>query len=88
MVISQWTEEQGEKAAEYIVDKIGKDGGKVAIIQGIPGADKARQNSQGEKVFENTGDRLVLSAHWIGIPHTILLPTFYSQIGYKRNLLL
>ncbi len=27
--------EQGQRAAEYIVGKIGKDGGKVAIIQGL-----------------------------------------------------
>ncbi len=48
-------EEQGQRAAEYIVDKIGKDGGKVAIIQGIPGAGQSEGRTAGaRKVFENT----------------------------------
>jgi ABC-type sugar transport system substrate-binding protein len=48
-------EEQGQKAAEYIVEKIGKDGGKVAIIQGIPGAGQSEGRTAGaKKVFENT----------------------------------
>lgn len=48
-------EEQGEKAAQYIVEKIGKDGGKVAIIQGIPGAGQSEGRTTGAKrVFEST----------------------------------
>jgi len=47
--------EQGQRAAEYIVEKIGKDGGKVAIIQGIPGAGQSEGRTSGaRKVFENT----------------------------------
>ncbi len=47
--------EQGQRAAEYIVEKIGKDGGKVAIIQGIPGAGQSEGRTAGaKKVFENT----------------------------------
>ncbi len=54
-------EEQGQRAAEYIVEKIGKDGGKVAIIQGIPGAGQSEGRTTGaKKVFENTpGIKLV-----------------------------
>ncbi|MDD4802960.1 MAG: substrate-binding domain-containing protein [Syntrophomonas sp.] len=54
-------EEQGQKAAEYIVEKIGKEGGKVAIIQGIPGAGQSEGRTTGaKKVFENTpGIKLV-----------------------------
>lgn len=54
-------EEQGQRSAEYIVDKIGKDGGKVAIIQGIPGAGQSEGRTTGaKKVFENTpGIKLV-----------------------------
>ncbi len=48
-------EEQGRQAANYIVEKIGKDGGKVAIIQGIPGAGQSEGRTKGAKsVFENT----------------------------------
>jgi ABC-type sugar transport system substrate-binding protein len=48
-------EEQGEKAAEYIVEKIGEEGGKVAIIQGIPGAGQSEGRTAGAKrVFEDT----------------------------------
>lgn len=48
-------EEQGEKAAKYIVEKIGKEGGKVAIIQGIPGAGQSEGRTNGaKKVFEST----------------------------------
>lgn len=48
-------EEQGEKAAKYIVEKIGKEGGKVAIIQGIPGAGQSEGRTAGaKKVFEST----------------------------------
>ncbi len=47
--------EQGQKSAEYIVQKIGQDGGKVAIIQGIPGAGQSEGRTAGaKKVFENT----------------------------------
>lgn len=47
-------EEQGEKAAQYIVEKIGKEGGKVAIIQGIPGAGQSEGRTTGAKrVFES-----------------------------------
>lgn len=54
-------EEQGEKAAQYIVEKIGKEGGKVAIIQGIPGAGQSEGRTTGAKrVFEsNPGIELV-----------------------------
>jgi len=48
-------EEQGQKAAQYIVEKIGKEGGKVAIIQGIPGAGQSEGRTTGaKKVFEST----------------------------------
>ncbi len=48
-------EEQGEKAAQYIVEKIGAEGGKVAIIQGIPGAGQSEGRTAGAKrVFEST----------------------------------
>jgi len=50
-------EEQGQKAAEYIVEKISKDGGKVAIIQGIPGAGQSEGRTAGaKKVFEDTNE--------------------------------
>lgn len=48
-------EEQGQRAAEYIVEKIGPEGGKVAIIQGIPGAGQSEGRTSGaKKVFEST----------------------------------
>lgn len=48
-------EEQGEKSAEYIVEQIGKEGGKVAIIQGIPGAGQSEGRTAGAKrVFEDS----------------------------------
>jgi len=48
-------EEQGAMAARYIVDKIGSDGGKVAIIQGIPGAGQSEGRTNGaRKVFEQS----------------------------------
>lgn len=48
-------EEQGRQAASYIVEKLGKDGGKVAIIQGIPGAGQSEGRTKGAKsVFEST----------------------------------
>jgi D-allose transport system substrate-binding protein len=46
-------EEQGSLAAEYIVEKLGPEGGKVAIIQGIPGAGQSEGRAAGAKrVFE------------------------------------
>jgi ABC-type sugar transport system substrate-binding protein len=46
-------EEQGAMAAEYIVEKLGPAGGKVAIIQGIPGAGQSEGRTAGaKKVFE------------------------------------
>ncbi|NLX90706.1 MAG: substrate-binding domain-containing protein [Firmicutes bacterium] len=46
-------EEQGSMAAEYIVEKLGTEGGKVAIIQGIPGAGQSEGRTAGaKKVFE------------------------------------
>jgi len=46
-------EEQGAMAAEYIVEKLGPEGGKVAIIQGIPGAGQSEGRTAGAKrVFE------------------------------------
>lgn len=46
-------EEQGAMAAEYIVEKLGPDGGKVAIIQGIPGAGQSEGRTAGaRRVFE------------------------------------
>ncbi|NPV89833.1 MAG: substrate-binding domain-containing protein [Firmicutes bacterium] len=48
-------EEQGSMAAKYIVEKIGPSGGKVAIIQGIPGAGQSEGRTAGaRKVFEST----------------------------------
>lgn len=48
-------EDQGRSAAEYIVEKIGQEGGKVAIIQGIPGAGQSEGRTAGaRKVFEKT----------------------------------
>ena len=48
-------EEQGASAAKYIIDKIGKEGGKVAIIQGIPGAGQSEGRTAGaKKIFEST----------------------------------
>ena len=40
-------EDQGAMAAEYIVEKLGPDGGKVAIIQGIPGAGQSEGRTLG-----------------------------------------
>jgi ABC-type sugar transport system substrate-binding protein len=61
-------EEQGQKAAEYIVEKIGKEGGKVAIIQGIPGAGQSEGRTAGaKKVFENAAGIELVSiqpANW------------------------
>lgn len=46
-------EEQGAMAAEYIVEKLGPQGGKVAIIQGIPGAGQSEGRTAGaRRVFE------------------------------------
>lgn len=61
-------EEQGEKAAQYIVEKIGAEGGKVAIIQGIPGAGQSEGRTRGAKrVFEQTAGIELVSvqpANW------------------------
>ncbi|MGS0764818.1 sugar ABC transporter substrate-binding protein [Syntrophomonas curvata] len=54
-------EEQGRKAAQYIVEKAGQAGGEVAIIQGIPGAGQSEGRTKGAReVFEKTpGIKLV-----------------------------
>lgn len=61
-------EEQGKLAAEYIVEKLGKDGGKVAIIEGIPGAGQSEGRTTGaKKVFENAANVELVSiqpANW------------------------
>lgn len=61
-------EEQGKLAAEYIVEKIGAKGGKVAIIQGIPGAGQSEGRTIGaKKVFENAPNVELVSiqpANW------------------------
>ncbi len=55
-------EEQGALAAEYIVQKLGPAGGKVAIIQGIPGAGQSEGRTAGAKgVFENTKNVEIVS---------------------------
>lgn len=61
-------EEQGKLAAEYIVEKMGQDGGKVAIIQGIPGAGQSEGRTLGAKrVFESAPNVELVSiqpANW------------------------
>lgn len=61
-------EEQGKLAAEYIVEKMGPEGGKVAIIQGIPGAGQSEGRTLGaKKVFESTPNVELVSiqpANW------------------------
>jgi ABC-type sugar transport system substrate-binding protein len=55
-------EDQGAMAAEYIVDKLGPDGGKVAIIQGIPGAGQSEGRTLGaQRVFEEAPNVEVVS---------------------------
>ncbi len=61
-------EEQGKLAAEYMVEKMGAEGGKVAIIQGIPGAGQSEGRTAGaKKVFENAPNVELVSiqpANW------------------------
>lgn len=61
-------EEQGKLAAEYIVEKMGAEGGKVAIIQGIPGAGQSEGRTLGaKKVFESAPNVELVSiqpANW------------------------
>jgi len=61
-------EEQGELAAQYIVDKLGANGGEVAIIQGIPGAGQSEGRTAGaRKVFDRSENVKVVSvqpANW------------------------
>ncbi len=61
-------EEQGELAAQYIVDKLGANGGEVAIIQGIPGAGQSEGRTAGaRKVFDQSENVKVVSvqpANW------------------------
>lgn len=61
-------EEQGKLAAEYIVEKMGAEGGKVAIIQGIPGAGQSEGRTAGaKKVFESAPNVELVSiqpANW------------------------
>lgn len=61
-------EGQGEMAAKYIAAKLAKAGGKVAIIQGIPGAGQSEGRTAGAKsVLEKTaGIQLVAvqPANW------------------------
>ncbi|WP_315120376.1 D-allose transporter substrate-binding protein [uncultured Clostridium sp.] len=58
----------GEKAAKFITDKLGKDGGEVAIIEGKAGNASGEARKEGaKKVFEGTeGIKLVASqpADW------------------------
>ena len=55
-------EEQGSMAAEYIVEKLGSEGGKVAIIQGIPGAGQSEGRTAGaKKVFETAENVEIIS---------------------------
>lgn len=61
-------EEQGELAAQYIVDKLDANGGEVAIIQGIPGAGQSEGRTAGaRKVFDRSENVKVVSvqpANW------------------------
>ncbi|NLL17956.1 MAG: substrate-binding domain-containing protein [Clostridia bacterium] len=61
-------EEQGKLAAEYIIEKMGSEGGKVAIIQGIPGAGQSEGRTQGaKKAFESAPNVELVSiqpANW------------------------
>lgn len=61
-------EEQGELAAQYIVEKLGADGGEVAIIQGIPGAGQSEGRTAGAKrIFGQSENVKVVSvqpANW------------------------
>ncbi|RQD77605.1 MAG: sugar ABC transporter substrate-binding protein [Candidatus Syntrophonatronum acetioxidans] len=48
-------EDQGVMGGEYIVERLGDQGGKVAIIQGIPGAGQSEGRTAGaKKVFDNS----------------------------------
>ncbi|MFW5649617.1 MAG: substrate-binding domain-containing protein, partial [Candidatus Alkaliphilus sp. MAG34] len=61
-------EEQGALAAQYIVHKLGANGGEVAIIQGIPGAGQSEGRTAGaRKVFDRSENVKVVSvqpANW------------------------
>lgn len=61
-------EEQGELAAQYIVDKMGPEGGEVAIIQGIPGAGQSEGRTTGAKrIFDQHENVEIVSiqpANW------------------------
>lgn len=55
-------EDQGKEAAKYIVGKLGSAGGKVAIIQGIPGAGQSEGRTKGARsVFESSPGVQVVS---------------------------
>ena len=45
--------QQGQMGGQYIVDQLGSEGGKVAIIEGLPGAPQSEDRKNGAKdVFE------------------------------------